>query len=74
MISFIIRLTSAWNVNFSACSFNSRNWAAFNPSNFIFSSSFIITSSSKKIFYNSTLSKLSLNYLNHIMDKLKLEI
>lgn len=49
IISFIIRLTSAWKVNVSACSFNSRNWAPFNPSNFIRSSSFTAAYSSETV-------------------------
>ncbi len=47
MMSFIIRLTSAWNVNFSDFSLNSLIWATFNPSNLIASSSRFTTSASE---------------------------
>lgn len=46
IISFIIRLTSAWKACFSALSLNSFIWATFNPSNLIASSSLCTVSSS----------------------------
>lgn len=58
IISFIIRLTSAWKVNFSACSFSSLNCAAFNPSSLIRSSAFTAALSSEILFYFSILDTL----------------
>lgn len=58
IISFIIRFTSAWKVNVSACSLSSFNCAAFNPSNLIRSSATIAGLLSEIIFNFNILNTL----------------